>query len=144
MEQWAGSKLRKYFKAVYCHHAYLTYMQSTLCKMWAGWSSCWIPGRNINSLRYADDTTLFAESEEELKSFLMRVKKETEKAGLKFSIQKVKIIISGPITSRQTYGRKVETVTDFIFLGSWITADGDRSHEIKIHLFLGRKAMTVY
>ena len=103
-----------------------------------------IAGRNINSLRYADDTTLFAESEEELKSFLMRVKKETEKAGLKFSIQKVKIIISGPITSRQTYGRKVETVTDFIFLGSKITVNGDCSHEIKRHLLLVRKAMTVY
>ena len=101
-----------------------------------------IAGRNINSLRYADDTTLFAESEEEPKSFLMRVKKETEKAGLKFSIQKVKIIISGPITSRQTYGRKVETVTDFIFLGSKITVNGNYSYEIKRCLLLGRKTMT--
>ena len=101
-----------------------------------------IAGRNINSLRYADDTTLFAESEEEPKSFLMRVKKETEKAGLKFSIQKVKIIISGPITSRQTYWRKVETVTDFIFLGSKITVNGNYSYEIKRCLLLGRKTMT--
>ena len=99
-------------------------------------------GRSINHLRYADDTTLFAESEEEPKSFLMRVKKETEKAGLKFSIQKVKIIISGPITSRQTYGRKVETVTDFIFLGSKITVNGNYSYEIKRCLLLGRKTMT--
>ena len=101
-----------------------------------------IAGRNINSLRYADDTTLFAESEEELKSFLMRVKKETEKAGLKFSIQKVKIIISGPITSWQIDGETMETVTDFIFLGSKITVNGNYSYEIKRCLLLGRKTMT--
>ena len=94
---------------------------------------------NINKFRYADDTTLMAESEEELKSLLMRVKKESEKAGLKLNIQKTKIMASGPITSWQI---DEETVTDFIFLGSKITADGDCSHEIKRHLLLGRKAMT--
>ena len=99
-------------------------------------------GRNINNLRYADDTTLMAESEEELKSLLMRVKKESEKADLKLSIQNTKIMASGPITSWQRDGEKVETVAYFIFLGSKITADGDCSYEIKICLLLGRKAMT--
>ena len=99
-----------------------------------------IAGRN--SLRYADDTTLMAESEEELKSFLMKVKEESEKTGLKLNIQKTKIIASGPITSWEIDGETVETVTDIIFLGSKITADGDCSHEIKRHLLLGRKAMT--
>ena len=89
-----------------------------------------IAGRNINNLRYADDTTLMAESEEELKSLLMRVKEESERAGLKLNIQKTKIMASGLITSWQIVGGKVERVTDFIFLGSKITADGDRSHEI--------------
>ena len=98
--------------------------------------------RNNNKFRYADDTILMAESEEELKSLLMRVKKESEKAGLKLNIQKTKIIVSGPITSWQIYGEKVETVTDFIFLDSKITADGDCSHKIKRHLLLERKAMT--
>ena len=101
-----------------------------------------IAGRNINNLRYADDTTLMAESEEELKSLLMKVKEESEKADLKLNIQKMKILASGPITSWQIDGETVETVTDFIFLGSKITADGDYSHEIKRHLLLGRKAMT--
>ena len=101
-----------------------------------------IAGRNINNLRYADDTTLITESEEELKSLLMKVKEESEKAGLKLNIQNTKIIASGPITSWQIDGETVETVTDFIFLGSKITADGDCSHEIKRHLFLGRKIMT--
>ena len=101
-----------------------------------------IAGRNINNLRYADDTTLMAESEEELKSLLMKVKEESEKAGLKFSIQKTKIMVSGSITSWQVYGETVEIVTDLIFLGSKITADGDCSHEIKRRLLLGRKAMT--
>ena len=101
-----------------------------------------IAGRNSNNLRYADDTTLMAESEEELKSLLMKVKEESEKAGLKLSIQKTKIMASGPITSWQIDGGKVETVTDFIFLGSKITADGDCSHEIKRHLLLGIKTMT--
>ena len=101
-----------------------------------------IAGRNINNLRYADDTTLMAESEEELKSLLMKVKEESEKVGLKLNIQKTKIVASGPITSWEIDGETVERVTDFIFLGSRITADGDCSHEIKKHLLLGRKAMT--
>ena len=101
-----------------------------------------IAGRNINNLRYADDTTLMAESEEELKSLLMKVKEESEKVGLKLNIQKTKIMASGPITSWQTDGETVEGVTDFILGGSKITADGDCSHEIKSHLLLGRKVMT--
>ena len=102
-----------------------------------------IAGRNINNLRYADDTTLMAEREEELKSLLMKVKVESEKVGLKLSIQKTKIMASGPITSWQIDGKTVETVSDFIVLGSKITADGDCSHEIKRGwLLLGRKAMT--
>ena len=101
-----------------------------------------IAGKNINKLRYADDTTLMAESKKELKSFLMKVKEETEKAGLKLNIQKTKIMASGPITSWQIDGETMETVIDFIFLGSKITADGDCSHEIKKHLLPGRKAMT--
>ena len=101
-----------------------------------------IAGRNINNLRYADDTIVMAESEEELKSLLMKVKEESEKAGLKFSIQKTKIMASGPITSWQIDGETKETVTDFVFLGSKITADGDCSHEIKSCLLLGRKALT--
>ena len=100
-----------------------------------------IAGGNINNLRYADDTILIAESKEELNSLLMKVKEESEKIGLKLNIQKMKIMASGPITSWQIEGETVETVTDFIFLGSKITADGDRSHEIKRHLLLGRKAM---
>ena len=99
-------------------------------------------GRNINNLRYADDTTLGAESEEELKSLLMKVKEESEKVGLKFNIQKTKIMASGPITSWQIDGETVETVSDFIFGGFKITADGDCSHEIKRHLLLGKKVMT--
>ena len=101
-----------------------------------------IAGRNINNLRYADDTTLMAESEEELKSFLLKVKEESEKAGLKLNIQKTKIKVSGPIISWQIDGETVETVTDFIFLGSKIPVDGDCSHEMKRGLLLGRKAMT--
>ena len=101
-----------------------------------------IAGRNINNLRYADETTLMAEREEELKSLLMKVKEESEKVGLKLNIQKMKIMASGPITSWQIDGETVETVSDFIFLGSKITADGDCSHEIKRHLLLGRKVMT--
>ena len=99
-------------------------------------------GRNINNLRYADDTTLMAESEEELKSFLMKVKVESEKVGLKLNIQKTKIMAYGSITSWEIDGETVETVSDFIFGGSKITADGDCSHEIKRHLLLGRKVMT--
>ena len=101
-----------------------------------------IARRNISNLKYANDTTLMAESKEELKSFLMRVKEESEKAALKLNIQKTKIMASGPMTLWQISGEKVETVTYFIFSGSKITADGDRSHEIKRGLFLGKKAMT--
>ena len=101
-----------------------------------------ITGRNINRLRYADDTTLMAESEEELKSLLMKVKEEREKVGLKLNIQKMKIMASGPMTSWEIDGESVETVSDFMFLGSKITADGNCSHEIKRRLLLGRKVMT--
>ena len=146
MKQQTGSKTGKeYVKAVYCHPAYLTYMRST------SWETLdWkkhklgikIAGRNINNLRYADDTTLMAESKEELKSLLMKVKVESEKVGLKLNIQKMKIMASGPITSWKIDEETVETVSDFIFGGSKITADGDCSHEIKRRLFLGRKVMT--
>ena len=101
-----------------------------------------IVGRNINNLIYADDTTLMVESKEELKRLLKKVKEESEKAGLKLNIQKTKLMASSPITSREIDGKTMETVTDFIFLGSKITADGDCSHEIKRRLLLGRKAMT--
>ena len=101
-----------------------------------------IAGRNINNLRYADDTTLMPESEEELKSLLMKVKEESEKVGLKLNIQKMKIMASGPITSWEIDGATVETVSDFILLGSTITADGDCSHGIKRRLLLGRKVVT--
>ena len=101
-----------------------------------------IAGRNINNFRYADDTTLIAESEEELKSFLMKVKEESEKVGLRLNIQKMKIMASGPMTSWEIDGETVETVSDFILGGSRITADGEHSHEIKRCLLLGRKVMT--
>ena len=101
-----------------------------------------IAGRNINNLRYADDITLMTESKEELKSLLMKIKEESEEAGLKLNIQKMKIMGSSPITSWQIDGETMETVTDFIFLGFKITADDDCSHEIKRHLLLGRKVMT--
>ena len=101
-----------------------------------------IAGRNINNLRYTDDTTLMAESEEQLKSLLMKVKEESENVGLKLNIQKTKIMASGPITSWEIGGETVETVSDFILGGSKITKDGDCSHEIKRHLILGRKVMT--
>ena len=101
-----------------------------------------IAGRNINNLRYADDITLMAESEEDLKSLLMKVKEESEKVGLKLIVQKMKIMASGPITSWETDGETVETVSDFISRGSKITVDGDCSHEIKRRLLLGRKVMT--
>ena len=118
MEQWTGSKLGKeYVKAVYCHPAYLTYMQSTSCKTPSSMSHR-LESRlekYLNKLRYADDTILMAESKEELKSLLMRVKQESEKAGLKLNSQKAKIMASGPITSWQIDGGKVEMVTDFIF-----------------------------
>ena len=102
-----------------------------------------ISGRNINNLRYTDDTTLMAEREEELKSLLMKVKEESEKVGLELNIQKTKIMASGPITSWEIDGETVETVAEFIFLGSKITADGDCSHEIKRFLLLGRKIITI-
>ena len=105
------------------------------------WAGIKIARKNINNLRYADETTLLAQSEEELNSLLIKVKEESEKAGLKPNIQKTKIIASGPITSGQIDGETMETVTDFIFGGSKITADGDCSHEIKRHLLLGRKVM---
>ena len=138
MDQQTGSKLGKeYIKAVYCHPAYLTYMQSTSCEM-TGWMKhkpeIKIARRNISNLRYADDTTLMAESEEELKSFLMKVKEESEKVGLKLNIQKTKIMASGPITSWQIDGETMEAVTDFI------AADGDCSSELRRCLLLGGKA----
>ena len=137
MEQHTGSKLGKeYVKATYCHPAYLIYMQSTSWEMLGGLEEAQagfkFAGRNINNLRYADDTTLMAESEEELKSLLMKVKEESEKKiGLKLNIQETEIMASGPITARQIDGETMETVRDFIFLGSKITADGDCSRELK-------------
>jgi len=131
-----GSKLGKeYIKAVYCHSAYL-------CQ--AGWSKSWNQdaGKNMNNLRYTEDTTLMAESEEKLKSLLRKVKEECEKVGLKLNIQKTKIMASGLITPWQIDWETVETVSDFISGGSKITADGDCSHEIKRCLLLGRKATT--
>ena len=119
-------------KALYCHPAYLIYMQSASCEM-PGWmkqqAGIKTARRNINHLRYADETILMAESDKELKSLLMKVKEENEKAGLKLNIQKTKIMASSPITSWQIDGETMETVTDFIFLGSRITADGDCSHD---------------
>ena len=145
MEQQTGSKLGKeYIKAVYCHPAYLTYMQHTSWET-LGWKKHKlesIAGRNINNLRYAGDTTLMAESEEELTSLLMKVKEESENVGLKLNIQKTKIMASGPTTSWEIDGETVGTVSDFIFLCSKITADSDCSHEIKRCLLLGRKVMT--
>ena len=120
-------------------HAEYIMKNARLDKAQAGMKSA---GRNINNLRYADDTTLMAESKKELKSLLMEVKGETEKAGLKFNIQKTKIVVSSPITSWQIDGETMETMTDFIWGGSKITADGDCSHKIKKYLLLGRKVMT--
>ena len=136
MEQHTGAKLGKeYFKAVYYHPAYLISIQSTSCEMLDETrSGIKIAGRNINNLRYADDTTLMAESEEERKILLMKVKEESEKIGLKLNVQKKKIMAFGPITSWQKDGETVETVRDFIFRGSKITAEGDCSHEIKRRL----------
>ena len=141
MEQLTCSKLGKeYIKAVYCHPAYLTDMQSTSCSM-----PCWmkhkLESRFQGEISITSDTQMI-ESEEELKSLLMKVKEENEKVGLKLNIQKAKIMESGPITSWQIDGETMETMTDFIFLGSQITPDGHCSHEIKRHLFLGGKAMT--
>ena len=139
MEQQTGSKLgKKYVKAVYCHPAYLTYAEYIMrnARLDEAQAKIKITGRNINNLRYADNTTLMEESEEELKSLLMKVKEESEKAGLKVNIQKTKILASCHITSWQINGETMETVTEFIFLGSKITADGDCSHEIKRCLLL--------
>ena len=134
IEQQIGSKLEKeYVKAVYCHPAYLTYTQSTSCKM-LGWMKLMLEsnfGKNINKLRYADDTILMAESQEELKSLLMNVKEESEKAGLKLNIQNTKIMAPSPITSWQIDVETMETVTGFIFLGSKITADADCAMKLK-------------
>ena len=131
LEQQTGSKSGKeYVKAVYCHPAYLTPMQSTSWEtLDEAQTEIKIAGRNINNLRYANDTTLMAESEEEPKSLLMKVKEESEKVGLKLNIQKTKIMVSSPITSWQIDGEIMETVADFIFLGSQINADGDCRHE---------------
>ena len=132
-EQQTGSKLGKeYIKAVYCHPAYLTYLQSTSGEMlvWMKHKLESKAGRNINNFWYADDTTFTAESEEELKSLLMKAKEESEKVGLKLNVQKTKIMASGPITSWQIAGETMETVRDFILGGSKITADGDCSHEM--------------
>ena len=146
MEQWIGSKFRKeYIKFVYCHPAYLTSNAEYIMRnagLEEAQAGIKISRRNINNLRYRDDTTLMAESEEELKRLLMKVKEESEKVGLKLNIQKTKIMASGPVTSWEIDGETVETVSDFIFLGSKITANGDFSHEIKRCLLLGRKAMT--
>ena len=131
---------KEYVKAVYCHPAYLTYIMwnAGLDEAQAGIK---IAGRNISNFRYADVTTHMAESKEELKSFLMKVKEQSEKAGLKLNIQKTNIMASGSLTSWRIDGETVETVRDFIFLGSKITADNDCGYEIKRHLLLGRKAM---
>ena len=146
MEQWTGSGLGKEFiMAVYCHSVYLTFYaeyimrNARLDKAQAGIK---IARRNIHNPRYADNTTLRAESEEALKNLLMKVKEESEEAGLKLNIQKIKIVASISVTSWQIDGETMGIVTDFIFLGSIITADGNCSHEIKRCLFLGRKAMT--
>ena len=142
MEQQTGSKFGKqYVKAVYYHPAYLTSMQSTSCEM-LGWRTHKLESRlpgEINNLRYADDTTLMAESKEKLKSLLMKVKQESEKAALKLNIQKTKIMASGPITSWQIDGETMKTVRDFIFGGSKVTADGDCSCEINRCLPLEEK-----
>ena len=142
MEQQTGSKFGKqYVKAVYYHPAYLTSMQRTSCEM-LGWRKHKLESRlpgEINNLRYADDTTLMAESKEKLKSLLMKVKQESEKAALKLNIQKTKITASGPITSWQIDGETMKTVRDFIFGGSKVTADGDCSCEINRCLPLEEK-----
>ena len=150
MEQWTGSKLgKKFIKAVYCHSADLTYMQSTSCKM-LGWMKHKLESRFPRKISITSDmkmrTILMTESKEELKNLLMKVKEESEEAGLKLNIHKTKTMPSSHITLWQIEEEKVEVVTDFIFLGSRITGDckmaGDCSLEIKRYLVLGRKAMT--
>ena len=142
MEHQTSSKLgKKYVKAVYCHPVYLTYMHSTSCNM-LGWMKHTLESRLPGEISITSDmqmTPPYGRKQEELKSLMMKVKEESEKTGLKLSIQKTKIMASGPITSWQIDGETMETVTDFIFGSSKITADGDCSHEIKRHLFLGRK-----
>ena len=144
MEQQTGSKSgKKYVKAEYCHPAYLTSMQSTSCEM-PGWMKHKLESRLLGEISLTSDIqTLMTESEEELRNLLMKVKEESEKAGLKLNIQKTKIMASGSITSWQIDGEIMETVTDFIFLSPKITADGDCSHEIKRCLLLRRKSMTI-
>ena len=145
MERQTGSKSRKeYIKAVYCHPAYLTYMQSTSCQM-PGWKKHKLESRLLGEISIISDmqmTPLMTENKEELKNLLMKVKEESEKARLKVNIRKMKIMASSPITAWQIDGETMETVSDFIFLGSKITADGDCNHEIKRRLLLARKAMT--
>ena len=146
IEQQTGSKSgEEHVKAVYCHPAYLTSMQSTSCKM-PDWMKHKLESRLPGEISITSDTqmtpSLWQESEEELKSLLVKVKEESEKVGLKLNIQKTMIMASDPITSWQIDGKTMERVTDFISLGSKITADGDCSHEIKRCLLLGRKAMT--
>ena len=144
MKQQTDSKQGKeYIKAIYCHPAYLTSMQSMRnAGLDEAQAAIEIARRNINNLRYADDTTLMVENKEEIKSLLMKVKEESEKVGLKINIQKTKIMASGPITSWEINGETAETVSDFIFGDSKITEDGDCNHKIKRCLLLGRKAMT--
>ena len=146
MEQQTGSKWEKeYIKAVSCYPAYLTYMQSMYVMRNAGLEKAQagikIARRSISNFRYAHDTSLMTESEEELKSFLMKLKEESEKVGLKLNIQKIKIMATSPITSWEIDRKTVETVSDFIFLGSKITAGGDCSREIKRCLLLERKVI---
>ena len=146
MEQQTSKLGKEYVKAIYCHpglfNLYAEYIRQNvgLDEAQAGIK---ISRRNSNNLRYADNTTLMAESEEELKSLLLKVKEESEKVGLKLNIQKTKFMTSGPITSWQIDGQTMERMRDFIFGGSRITADGDCSHVIKRHLLLGRKVMTI-
>ena len=141
MEHQTGSKLGKeYVKAVYCHPAYLIYMQSTSREM-PGWMKHKLESRLPGKISITSDMQM-TQSKEELKSLFLKMKEESEKSGLKLNIQKTKIMASSPITSWQIDGETMETETDFIFLGSKITADGHCSHEIKTHLLLGRKAMT--
>ena len=143
MDQWTGSKLgREYDKAVYCCSAYLTYTEYIMrnAGLDEAQTGLKIARRNINNLRYANDITIMAESKEELKGLLMKVKEESEKVGLNLNIQKTRIMASGPITSWQIDGETMETLRDFIWGGPKITADCDCSHEIKRHLLLGRKA----
>ena len=137
MEQWTGLKMGIYCPCLFNLYTEYIMQNAGLDGAQAGIK---ISGRNVSNLRYADDTTLMAEREEELKSLLTKVKKESEKAGLKLSIQKTKIMASSPIASWEVDGETMETVTDFIFLGSKITVDGDCSHEIKRCLLLGKKS----